>query len=153
VPEPVRNGNQQQLRTPLSLPICPCVCVCVCYASSSGSATIRRVGCTSGSAEGERVSRPYLLRRLRKQGWELHHTDAREDGSLARDVLYGPGGDRRYGGSRLTIDYEGEPTPQHLTVVARDRHGWLSDEHSLCASGQLMLAVADSGVGCRGTGS
>jgi hypothetical protein len=95
-----------------------------------------------------RVTRPYLLRRLRKQGWDLHHSDLRTDGGIERDVLYGPGGDRRYGGNRLTVSYEGEAEPQHLHIVGRDRQGWLTDEQLLRASGRFMLDVANSGVGC-----
>jgi hypothetical protein len=102
---------------------------------------------TSGSEE--RVTRAYLLRRLTKQGWQLERTDTREDGTLERDVLYGAGGARRYGGAQLTVHYEGEDTPQRCSVVGRDRSGWLNDEHALHASGTFMLALADSGIACR----
>lgn len=95
------------------------------------------------------MSRPYLLRRLRKQGFELTRSDERDDGSLERDVLFGPGGDRRWGGARMEVAYEGENHPQHCTLTGRDEHGWLSDEHRVKVTGRFVLEVIDSGVGSR----
>jgi hypothetical protein len=103
-------------------------------------------GVTPGGAH---VTRPYLLRRLRKQGWELQRSELRADGGLERDVLYGPGGDRRHGGNQLTVLYGGAVAPQQLRIVGRDEQGRLSAEQLVCASGRFLLDVADSGLGCR----